>query len=104
MSTIGAGSEAGKSKQDDSTQSEVMSTKAQESYRAGKEQARQQKKLQKLEASITEAENNMQQLKDRLMDPALASDYVKLQEIQDEIDALEEEILSMMEEYDRIGS
>ncbi|MBR6452756.1 MAG: hypothetical protein IKS87_08615, partial [Lachnospiraceae bacterium] len=79
-------------------------TKAQASYQAGKEQARLQKKLEKLEASIETAEARVQELKDQLMDPALASDYVKLQELQDEIDAGEEEILTLMDEYDKVSA
>ena len=76
-------------------------TKAQASYQAGKEQARLQKKLEKIEEAIGTAEARVQELKDQLLDPALASDYVKLQELQDEIDAHEEEILTLMDEYDK---
>ncbi len=80
----------------------VMSTtKAQDSYRAGKELSRLQKKLQKIEEELVGIEAKVEADKDRLQDPALASDYVKLQEIQEEIDAGEEKILGLMEEYEK---
>ncbi len=37
-----------------------------------------------------------------LADPALSSDYIKLQEIQNEIDALEEELLNKMAQWEEL--
>ena len=98
---------AGKTVDSSRKQNSIMSptseepSKAQASYRAGKEQARLQKKLEKIEEAIETAEKRVQELKDQLLNPALASDYVKLQELQDEIETLEEEILTLMDEYDK---
>lgn len=79
-------------------------TRAQLSYQAGKELARLQKKRDKIEEELADAEEELQNLKDKLLDPSLSSDYVKLKEIQDDIDAKDEEILSLMEEYDEIDT
>ncbi|MCR5222882.1 MAG: ABC-F type ribosomal protection protein [Lachnospiraceae bacterium] len=79
-------------------------TRAQQSYQAGKELARLQKRRQKTEEELEKLETEIQELKDRLLDPSLSSDYMKLNGIQEEIDAKDEEILSLMEEYDRLDT
>ncbi len=65
----------------------------------GKELSKLKKKLEKIEASITEAEEKVAALKDELLNPEYASNYGKLSEIQAEIDAGEEEIMELMEEW-----
>lgn len=77
-------------------------TKAQLSYQAGKELARLQKKMAKVEEELEHTEEEIQSLKDELMNPAHASNYSKLQELQDAIDAGDEKILTLMEEYERL--
>ena len=77
-------------------------TKAQLSYQAGKELARLQKKMTKVEEELEKTEEKIQNLKDELLNPAHASNYVKLKELQDAIDAGDEEILNLMEEYERL--
>ncbi len=77
---------------------------AKSSYEAGKEAARRKKRLEKLEELIEQAEVEMQAKKDEIMNPENASDYVKLQSLQDEADLLEEKILEYMEEWDSINS
>ena len=77
------------------------STKAQESYRAGKELSRLQKRLLKIEEELSEVEAKVEADKDSLQDPALASDYVRLSALQEEIDAGEEKILELMELYEK---
>jgi ATP-binding cassette subfamily F protein 3 len=72
---------------------------AQQSYLAGKEQSRQERRLKKLEEEIERLEREIEDKKTELNDPANASDYVKLQEIQDTIDALEEKLLDTMTEW-----
>lgn len=79
-------------------------TKAQLSYQAGKELGRLQKRLSKIEESLENAETELQNLKDELLNPDIAADYVKLKEIQDSIEAKDEEILNLMEEYDEVDS
>ncbi len=75
-----------------------------QSYQAGKEQARLERKIKKIEEHLADAEEEIQNKKDELHDPALASDYVKLQELQDAIDNKEEELLILMTEWDMLLS
>jgi len=75
-----------------------------QSYQAGKEQARLERKIKKIEERLAAIEEEIQNQKDELHDPALASDYVKLQELQDAIDNKEEELLILMAEWDKLIS
>ena len=79
-------------------------TKAQQSYQSGKELSKLTKKRDKIEESLEAADEELQKLKDMLLDPAYSSDYVKLKEIQDSIDQKDEEILSLMEEYEELDT
>ena len=72
---------------------------AQQSYLEGKEKARIEKKKKKLEEQIEQTENELDERKAELEDPANASDYMKLQDIQNEIDTLEEKLLELMTEW-----
>ena len=83
---------------------EAEPTRAQLSYQAGKELSRLQKRLSKIEENLEKAETELQNLKDELLNPDIAADYVKLKEIQDSIEAKDEEILNLMEEYDEVDS
>ncbi len=65
----------------------------------GKERAKLEKKLEKIEAMISEAEDRVKALKDELMNPEYASEYTKLSELQDEIDRAETEIMDLMEQW-----
>ncbi|MCR4727723.1 MAG: ABC-F family ATP-binding cassette domain-containing protein [Lachnospiraceae bacterium] len=65
----------------------------------GKERAKLEKKLEKIEAMISEAEDKVKALKDELMNPEYASEYTKLSELQDEIDRSEIEIMDLMEQW-----
>ena len=72
---------------------------ARQSYIEGKEKARLEKKKQKLEEQIEQTEQEIDKKKEELADPENASDYVKLSDIQDEIDSMEERLLEMMAEW-----
>ena len=74
-------------------------TSARQSYIEGKEKARLEKKKKKLEEEIENIEQEIDMKKKELDDPANASDYVKLQDIQNEIDKLEEKLLELMTEW-----
>ncbi|MCR5279484.1 MAG: ABC-F family ATP-binding cassette domain-containing protein [Lachnospiraceae bacterium] len=65
----------------------------------GKEKAKLQKKMEKIEAEIEQAEAELTALKDELSNPAYASSYGKLTEIQSSIDAKETQIMELMEEW-----
>ncbi|MCR4655587.1 MAG: ABC-F family ATP-binding cassette domain-containing protein [Lachnospiraceae bacterium] len=80
-------------------QDEVNIKKGMLSYQAGKEASKAEKKQKKLEERIERLEEALNRKKSELENPEYASDYVKLSEIQKEADALEEELLSAMEEY-----
>ena len=68
----------------------------------GKERSKLQKKLEKIEAQIEQAEAELTAFKDELANPAYASDYTKLSEIQAYIDAKETEIMELMDEWGRL--
>lgn len=75
-----------------------------QSYQAGKELARLIRKIEKTEEQLCVCEAEIQKKKDELQDPALASDYKKLQEMQQEIDEKEEQLLVLMAEWDELIS
>ena len=65
----------------------------------GKERSKIQKKMEKLEEQIACLEDTIAAKKDELQNPAYASNYSKLTEIQGEIDAAEENLLNLMDEW-----
>ncbi|SCX04680.1 ATP-binding cassette, subfamily F, member 3 [Lachnospiraceae bacterium YSD2013] len=65
----------------------------------GKERSKIQKKMEKLEEQISGLEDTIAAKKDELQNPAYASNYSKLTEIQGEIDAAEENLLNLMDEW-----
>lgn len=66
----------------------------------GKERSKIEKKMEKVEASIAIIEDEIQALKDELANPEIASAYSKLTEIQNKIDAKEEELLETMADWE----
>ena len=73
-------------------------------YNPGKERSKIQKKVKKAEEDLAVKEAKLDELKDELMKPEYQSSYSKLTEIQNEIDALEEEILIDMEAWEELSS
>ena len=73
-------------------------------YNPGKERSKIQKKVKKAEADLAVKEAKLDELKAELMKPEYQSSYSKLTEIQNEIDALEEEILIDMEAWEELSS
>ena len=70
-----------------------------EYYNPGKVKSRLVKQLEKYYKQLAESEEKVNELKLRLMDPALASDYQTLMELQTELDAeehLQESLLERM--------
>ena len=70
---------------------------------AGKEQSKNRKKIQKIEEEIAAIEEKNEGLKLKLEDPAIASSYMKLSEVQAEIDANEEKLLELMDEWEKLN-
>ena len=73
-------------------------------YNPGKERSKIQKKVKKAEEDLAVKEAELDELKAELMKPEYQSSYSKLTEIQNEIDALEEEILIDMEAWEELSS
>lgn len=73
-------------------------------YNPGKERSKIQKKIKKAEEDLAVKEAKLDELKAELMKPEYQSSYSKLTEIQNEIDALEEEILIDMEAWEELSS
>lgn len=73
-------------------------------YNPGKERSKVQKKVKKAEEDLAVKEAKLDELKTELMKPEYQSSYSKLTEIQNEIDALEEEILIDMEAWEELSS
>ena len=68
-------------------------------FNPGKEQAKRERRLARLEEKIAACEQRIVGLKEQWASPELAADYVRLNELQQEIDAAEEELEGLMEEY-----
>ena len=66
-------------------------------YNPGKVRSRLQKQLEKYERMLEESENRLAELNMQYMDPALASDYAKLAELQEAIDAENQNQESLLE-------
>ena len=73
-------------------------------YTPGTERSKIQKKVKKAEEDLAVKEAKLDELKAELMKPEYQSSYSKLTEIQNEIDALEEEILIDMEAWEELSS
>ncbi len=78
-------------------------TSAMNSYQAGKELSRNRKKIAKIEEEIEKLEALINELKDSLNDETIASSYMKLSKVQEEIDANEEQLLTLMDEWERLN-
>lgn len=84
--------------------SSAADTAGMQSYQAGKELARLTRRIEKTEEQLSLCEEEIEKKKEELQDPSLASDYKKLQEIQQEIDEKEEQLLVLMAEWDELIS
>ena len=71
---------------------------------AGKEADRKKRRIQKLEEQIAECEQHIEDLKAELCKPEYASMYSKLTEIQNEIDAAENQLFELMETWESESS
>ena len=70
----------------------------------GKERSKVEKKVKRAEEALAEKEERLEELKAELLRPEYQSSYSKLTEIQGQIDALEEEIMIDMEEWEALSS
>lgn len=72
-------------------------------YNPGKEIAKLERKLKKIEDAMAQKEERIEEYKNQLSDPKIQSDYVKLGEIQNDIDDLEAELLEDMEQWEELA-
>ncbi|MCR4807260.1 MAG: ABC-F type ribosomal protection protein [Lachnospiraceae bacterium] len=82
---------------------DMVISAGQQSYLEGKEASRNLRKLKKIEDKIKQVEDEIDAKKEELEDLANASDYVKLSDIQNDIDKLEEELLVLMGQWDELS-
>ena len=73
-------------------------------YNPGKERSKVEKKVQRAEEELAEKEAKLEELKQELLKPEYQSSYSKLTEIQNQIDAMEEEIMEAMEVWEELSS
>ena len=73
-------------------------------YNPGKERSKLEKKIKRMEEELEAKEEKLEELKQELLNPAYSSSYSKLTEIQNAIDALEEEIMMDMEAWEETSS
>ena len=85
----------GRARQGAPTLSDVFDKKTY--YSPGKIKSRLTRQREKYETQLAESEQRAAELKLRMMDPALASDYEKLMELQTRLDAEEENQESLLE-------
>ena len=70
----------------------------------GKERSKLEKKVKKAEEDLALKEEQLEELKAELMKPEYQSSYSKLTEIQNQIDVLEEKIMTDMEIWEELSS
>lgn len=80
----------------------IKSTQNKNYDNPGKEKSKLERKLAKLEESISNVENEALIKKDELLEPANASAYEKLSKIQEEIDSLDESIMELMQQWEEV--
>ena len=88
----------------DEGKTKVDTAEKPKNYNPGKEESKRRRKLEKLENEISELENELEILKEQLQLPENATNYAKLQEIQENIDKGEEKLLGLMEVWETYAS
>lgn len=78
-------------------------TPKQQTLNPGKEQAKKNRRKEKLLIEITALEEYIEALKEQMNHPELASDYEKLCEISNKIETEEEALIKAMEEWEKLN-
>jgi len=73
-------------------------------YNPGKEKAKQERKIKKIEEEMNICEMQIQNKKDELMNPEVVADYLSLQAIHEEISKQEFLLLELMTKWDELTS
>lgn len=87
-------------KQEETPATATVSTGNGKYNNPGKERSKIERKVKRVEERIEVCEAEIEALKEELLDPAIASSYSRLGEIQGQIDAKEEELAGIMEEWE----
>lgn len=82
--------------------SKKQSGKGKEIYLQRKQEQKNRARQNKLNSLINDAEQKLEKLNTQLNSPEIAADYIELSQIQEEIDALELEILEYTQEYEEL--
>lgn len=80
------------------------SNKKENSYFINKEKNKMKNKISKLESEIEEKEKQIETLQKEMLQEEISTDYVKLKELQDKIQELNNEIESKMLEWEEINT
>ncbi len=73
-------------------------------YLQNKENARKNRKIDKLEREIEQKENEIKEIEKEMQREEVCSDYVKLKELQDQIKGLEIEVEMKMQEWEELNN
>jgi len=82
---------------------EVVAPAKKQVVNIGKERSKIEKKVKRAEEALALKEEQLEELKAELLRPEYQSSYSKLTEIQGKIDAMEEEIMLAMEEWEALS-
>jgi len=89
-------------------QAQETTSSSVQSYEVEKQQKRaertKQRKLESLEAEIAKLEASITEWEEKLTDPAIFNDYMRIQEIQNEISALKQALESQYEQWEELMS
>jgi len=89
-------------------QTQETTSSSVQSYEVEKQQKRaertKQRKLEALEAEIAKLEASIAEWEEKLTDPAIFNDYMRIQEIQNEISALKQALESQYEQWEELMS
>jgi ATP-binding cassette subfamily F protein 3 len=77
-------------------------TKAEKSYNQSKERARAQRRLEKINTRLAEIDAQIEEKREFLSTDEVATNYVLLCQLNEEIEALENEMLTLLEEAEEL--
>ena len=78
-------------------------TKKENSYFLNKEKSKTKNKISKIEREIEQIESEKKQIEEQMQDEEICTDYLKLKELQENLQKLNEEIENKMEEWESLN-
>ena len=73
------------------------------SYFLNKEKSKTKNKISKIEREIEQIESEKKQIEEQMQDEEICTDYLKLKELQENLQKLNEEIENKMEEWESLN-